>query len=86
MTGQAWAWTHHTFEFDGQTFIEWRGESKYHLATVTNFPSTWQATMHLAGGNQHSPYYKTPESARKWCERYGQPRKTRTHARQETRS
>ena len=69
-----WAWERHPFTFDGRRYAEWRGESAYHSAIVTNFPSgnRWQATMDHS--DQRSPYRASASSARAWAERYGRVR------------
>jgi hypothetical protein len=81
----AMTWTRHPWKFEGQAFTEWRGESEYHSATVSNFPGdghTWHATVAGYPCDQRAPrYYRTAAGAKGWAERYGRPRTARTRKR-----
>jgi hypothetical protein len=78
-----WTWVKHVSGIDGA--VSYRGEHPYRSAWVTRSGGTsgpWQACVPtVSAGDQRSPYYASPASAKKWAERYGTTRARRTRRR-----
>jgi hypothetical protein len=65
-----WTWERRVSSATGKA--EYYGKHPYRSATVTNPGTGWQARVPtVSTGDQYSPYFKTPLSAKRWAERYG---------------